>query len=392
MTTLALAFAVILVGLTSVIRAAGASLVRTPRADALHDAAEGDERAALVAELLDDRPRIQPALAAYHTGLLVAAAMPASWALARLLDGWPLLVALVIVGILFVFIGDLIPRIVGRSRPRVLAYRFAGLLHHAVTFGEAAADFISDLDEDEHEEVEDVDTEDDERERELITSVLEFTDTLVREVMVPRTDMITIRADDSTDEALDLVIAEGRSRVPVVGEGIDDVVGVLYARDLLELLDRGEGPISARDVMRPAYLVPESKRVAELLREMQGNRVHMAIVVDEFGGTSGLVTIEDLLEELVGEIVDEYDSEEPMVTELGSGEFLVDARLGVDQLAAIIGSDLPADEWDTVGGLVLSLAGRVPREGEAFELDHHVFVADRVQGRRVARVRLTPRR
>ncbi len=140
--------------------------------------------------------------------------------------------------------------------------------------------------------------------------------------------------------------------------------------------------------MRPVSLVPETKRVAELLREMQERQIHLAVVVDEFGGTAGLVTIEDLLEELVGEIVDEYDEEEPMVTTLDGGVYLLDARLGIDELSDLIGMAVPDDEWDTVGGLVLGLAGRVPEEGESFEFAGHVFVADHVRHRRIERIRL----
>ena len=145
-------------------------------------------------------------------------------------------------------------------------------------------------------------------------------------------------------------------------------------------------PVSA--IMRPAHFVPETQRVSDLLRELQSNKVHLAIVVDEFGGTAGLVTIEDLVEEIVGEIVDEYDIEEPMVTPLPDGGFLVDARMGVEDFASLLGHELPDDEWDTMGGLVLGLAGRVPREGERFDFQSITFVAERVQGRRIARVRV----
>lgn len=389
MTSLALVIAAVLVAVTGIIRAAGASLVRTPRADALHDAAEGDRRARTVAELLDDRPRLQPALGIFHTGLLVLAAIPATWAVTRLFDGWALFGALIVVGFLLVFIGDLVPRSLGRHRPQSLAYRFAWMLRPAVALGDAAADLIVDLDEEEVSE-EDEDVADAE-ERELISHVLEFTDTIVREVMVPRTDMVTITSLVSTDEARAVVLAEGKSRVPVIGESSDDVLGVLYGRDLLTLMDSRAPNRPVTELMRPASFVPETKRVSELLREMQGNHNHLAVVVDEFGGTAGLVTIEDLLEEIVGEIADEYDDEAPMITPLEDGGYLVDARLSVDELGGLIGVELPDEEWDTVGGLVLGLAGRVPREGESFELDQHVFIAERVQGRRIARVRLRAR-
>ena len=389
MTGLALAAAALIVLVTGLLRAAGASLVRTPRADAVHDAAAGDGRAARVAELLEERPRIQPALGMIHTGLLVSAAIPASWALSRLADGAALLLALVSLGVLLVLAGDLLPRSYGRRRPSSLAYRFAWLLWPAIALGHAATDLITDLDED---IIEDEDDADDVQEKELISSVLDFTDTLVREVLVPRIDMITLPATATAASALDLVLEAGRSRIPVLGEGIDNVEGVLYARDLLTLMDQdGDESTLVRDLMRSAYFVPEMKRVSELLREMQASQVHLAIVVDEFGGTAGLVTIEDLLEELVGEIADEYDDEVPMVTTLGEGSYLIDARLGIDELGQLIGAELPDEEWDTVGGLILGLAGRVPKEGETFELEEHVFTADRVQGRRVARVRVHSR-
>ena len=220
--------------------------------------------------------------------------------------------------------------------------------------------------------------------------MLDFADAIVREVMVPRPDMVTVNADESSEHALDLVLEEGKSRIPVFGDDTDDILGVLYARDLLQLWDEEAGPRLARDLMRDAYFVPETKRVPDLLREMQANQVHMAIAVDEFGGTAGLVTIEDLLEELVGEIADEYDEEEPMVVQEGDGSYLIDARLDIDDLGELIGSTIPDEDWDTVGGLVLGLAGRVPAEGEKFEFNRHILTVERVQGRRVAQIRLHP--
>jgi len=388
-TTAALAVSGLLLLITGLIRAAGASLVRTPLADALRDAADGNRRAAGVAELLHVRPRLQPALGMVHTGLLVSAAIPAAWALTALASGPPLAVALLGLGAVLVLAGDLLPRTFGRRRPGALAYRFSGLLRLAIAAGAAAADFISDIDDEPVAEEEDADEV---QERELISSVLDFTDTLVREVMVPRPDMVTVAATATAGGALDVILEAGRSRIPVLGEGIDNIEGVLYARDLLQLMDEGgDAEAIVRSLMRPPYFVPEIKKVSELLREMQGSRVHMAVVVDEFGSTAGLVTIEDLLEELVGEIEDEYDDEAPMVESLGEGSYLIDARLGVEELGELLGADLPDEDWDTVGGLILGLAGGVPKEGETFELDSHVFTAERVEGRRVARIRVNGR-
>lgn len=383
----AFAFSAVVLVLTAIVRASGATLVRTPRADALHDAGEGDPRAGVVADLLEDRPRIQPALGTVVTALLILAVIPASWAFSRLLSGWQLAVAFAAMTVLIVLLSDLIPRTVGRSRPRSFAYRFSRLLAIVVRIGDAANDLVSDEDDDE-----DVDAGDEDREeRELISSIIEFGDTIVREVMVPRIDMVTLSAGASTDDAVDLVLEAGRSRIPVTGENIDDIVGLLYARDLLTLYDQAAPSRPARDLAQEAYFVPETKAISELLREMQAKQKHLAIVVDEFGGTAGVVTIEDLIEEIVGEIVDEYDDEEPMVVSLESGEFLVDARLDVDDLADTLDIHFPDEEWDTVGGLVLGLAGRVPDVGESFEYNDVMLTAEEVQGRRVARVRVARR-
>jgi CBS domain containing-hemolysin-like protein len=387
MTTLALVISAIFVMLNAVLRAAGASLVRTPRADALHDARDGDARAEQIAGLLADRARIQPALGLVNTGLMVLAVLPASWALSRLTSGVPLALSLAGLGLVLIMLGDIVPRTLGRRRPRTIAYRFAWLLGPAINLGQATADFISELDEDEEE---DEATDTAAHERALISQILDFADAIVREVMVPRPDMVTIGANASSEDALDLILDQGKSRIPVYGDDTDDILGVLYARDLLQLWDEEAGPQAARDLMREAYFVPETKKVPDLLREMQANQVHMAIAVDEFGGTAGLVTIEDLLEELVGEIADEYDEEEPMVIREDDGSYLIDARLDIDELGDLIGSVIPDEDWDTVGGLILGLAGRVPDEGENFEFSRHTLTVERVQGRRVAQVRLHP--
>lgn len=370
----------------ALVRAGTASLVRTPRADALRSAADETKGADAAARLLEDRSNLQPSLGTTVTFLIVVAVIPLTWAITDSLSGAPLAFALVGMAIALVLLVDVVPRWIGRNRPGSLAYRFVGLLRLAYAFGSAASDLIMDPEEDDVAEspngLSDAD------ERELILSVIEFTDTIVREVMVPRTDMITIAGESSTDDAVDLVLSSGRSRIPVTGDSIDHVLGVLYARDLLEMFDKEASPHSAAQLCHDAYFVPETKQVADLLSEMQAKQQHLAIVVDEFGGTAGIVTIEDLIEEIVGEIADEYDDEEPMVVEDGEG-WVVDARLDVDELAALVGTELPSDEWDTVGGLVLELAGRVPTEGERFDHDGLVFTATSVQGRRVSKVRVS---
>lgn len=387
MTALALALSLLLLVIATALRAGGASLVSTPRADALHDAAEGSDRAATVAEILDDRSRIQPAIGMVHSATLVAAVLPAGWALAADMDGFPLAVALTGLGVAVILVGDLLPRSVGRRSPRTLAYRLAPILKRAVAIGGRASDFL--LEEEDAEEEIEQDAQDRE-EIELISSVLDFSDTIVREVMVPRTDMVTIRENDVSDLAVDVVVEHGYSRLPVTGEGFDDIRGIIYAKDLLRFLDEGSAPEAVSNLMRPAYFVPETKRVSDLLSDMQSGKVHIAVVVDEFGGTAGIVTIEDLIEELVGEIVDEHDTEEAMVEVADDGSLVVDARLAVEELSELVGVELPDEGWDTVGGLVLGLAGRVPHEAETFEVEGVVLTATRVQGRRIAQVSVTP--
>ena len=226
----------------------------------------------------------------------------------------------------------------------------------------------------------------DEDERAMITSILELGDTVVREIMVPRPDMVTVDADDELRQVIQTVIDHGRSRIPVRRGSGDDINGVVHAKDVLARLATRPGSGQWADLVRPATFVPETKRVDDLLRELRDDAVHMAVVVDEYGAVTGLVTIEDVLEEIVGEIVDEHDDEEERIQLLPSGAIRVDAVLAVDDLDELLGTELPDEEWDTVGGLVFGLLGHVPAEGESVELEGLRFTAERVQGRRVARV------
>jgi len=226
-------------------------------------------------------------------------------------------------------------------------------------------------------------------ERQLIHSIIEFGDTVVREVMIPRPDMVAIEARATVNDAMEVVMAAGFSRIPVYELGIDDIAGLLYAKDLMRAVRdlRSDAPV--RELVRPANFVPETKRVAELLPEMQKKKTHMAIVVDEHGGTAGLVTLEDLIEELVGEIVDEYDVEEPPIEPLPGGGVRVNARMPIDELNELLDAEFPEGDYDTVGGLVYFLLGHVPAEGETVDYDGRQLQAERVQGRRIGRVRIS---
>ena len=227
-------------------------------------------------------------------------------------------------------------------------------------------------------------------ERELIHSIFEFGDTVVREVMVPRPDMVAVDADATVDEAIRIAIAAGKSRLPAYNETTDDIVGLVFLKDLVTRSGSGEGNEPVRQMLRHSHFVPESKRVAELLRQMQTEKFHMAIVIDEHGGTAGVVTMEDLLEEIVGEITDEYDVDEPQVERLAGGALRVPGRTPIDELKELLGEELPSGEWDTVGGLVFDALGHVPIEGECARVNGFEFCAERVQGRRIVSVRIAP--
>ncbi len=226
-------------------------------------------------------------------------------------------------------------------------------------------------------------------EREMIESVFALGDTVVREVMVPRTDMVTVPVRSSVIDALDMALARGLSRVPVTGVDVDDIVGLGFVKDLIRAERSGQGERLVSTLMRRARFVPETKHAHDLLREMQAGEHHMAIVVDEYGGTAGLVTLEDLIEELVGEIVDEFDSEEPIWETLIGGDVRVHGRMPVDELNDLIDAELPDGDWDTVGGLIFDSLGRVPEIGEVMESCGLKLTVEKMEGRRITRVRVT---
>ena len=225
-------------------------------------------------------------------------------------------------------------------------------------------------------------------ERVLIHSIIEFGDTIVREVMVPRPDVVAVEDSVEAGAVLERAIEAGYSRIPVFNQSLDDVIGIAFTKDLIRAARSGKEHSPVSQVCRPANYVPETKRVAPLMREMQAGQFHLAVVIDEYGGTAGVVTLEDLIEELVGEIVDEFDVDEPLIVPLGGGQFRVSSKMDVDEVNELLGADLPAGDWDSIGGLVLAISGHVPSEGESIEVDGHLLVAEKLQGRRIGSVRI----
>ncbi|MBX3051241.1 MAG: HlyC/CorC family transporter, partial [Caldilineaceae bacterium] len=228
-----------------------------------------------------------------------------------------------------------------------------------------------------------------EDEKQMIAGIFEFGDTTAREIMVPRLDVTAISADLSIAECLLVILDSGHSRIPVYQEYIDNVIGLLYAKDLLRCFHEGQPDTPLSQVIRPAYFVPQSKKLDDLLREMQGMQVHMAIIVDEYGGTAGIVTIEDMIEEIVGDIRDEYDSEEPLIQAPNPHTYLFNARISLDEVSEVIETDLSEinDSVDTLGGFIYSYLGRVPEQNEVLEIANWRFTVLGVNARRIEQVR-----
>ncbi|MBI3158052.1 MAG: HlyC/CorC family transporter [Chloroflexi bacterium] len=225
-------------------------------------------------------------------------------------------------------------------------------------------------------------------ESQMIRSVFELGETVAREIMVPRVDMVTLDGSTPLEQAADVLLESGFSRVPVYEGSSENVIGVLYTKDMLKAWRAGDGISSLRDLARPAHFIPESKKLTELLDEMQSQRNHIAIVVDEYGGVSGLVTLEDIVEEIFGEIQDEYDEDEDLLVEkLSADEYLFHGRIDLDEVNELMGTRLPTADADTLGGLIFQLVGRVPRKGERLRVDGLLLTVELISDRRIRKVR-----
>jgi CBS domain containing-hemolysin-like protein len=225
-------------------------------------------------------------------------------------------------------------------------------------------------------------------EREMIYSIFHFRETLAREIMIPRIDVQALDISTTLAEAMDMMSQTGHSRVPIYEETIDNIQGLLYAKDLLRV-GKSDLPLDqCRELLRPAYFVPEAKKVDELMTELQTRRVHMAVVVDEYGGVAGLVTLEDIVEEIVGEIQDEYDqAEENLYQQVGPEEFIFLGRISLDDFNEVMGSHLSTESAETLGGFIYSEMGRIPAGGESVEVDGLKLTVEQVSGRRIRKVR-----
>jgi CBS domain containing-hemolysin-like protein len=398
------AVAVLLVAFGGLLAAADSALTVLSRTDLVDLAAHHRAKRSLVAVSADIVGHVN-ALNFMRVVSETTAAVLVTLVFAEVFDDWwwvLLASALVMTGTSFVLVGSS-PRSVGRAHakgiivfaaPIVRAIRVVlgpisdGLvaLGNRVTPGRPKTATFSSEEQllsmvDEATELEVLEEDD----RELIHSIFEWGDTVVREVMIPRTDMITIDADVSLNASLGLFFRTGVSRIPVIGKDADEVLGILYLRDVARLAHEqplGLSDLTVQELARPALFVPESKKADDTLRQMQLDSNHLAMVVDEYGGIAGLVTLEDLIEELVGDISDEYDRENPDVVELRDGVYRVSARLPTDDLGDLFGLELDDDEVDSVGGLLTKTLGRLPVPGSSVTVSGLVLTAERTEGRR----------
>ncbi|MDR2418130.1 MAG: hemolysin family protein [Treponema sp.] len=221
----------------------------------------------------------------------------------------------------------------------------------------------------------------------MIQGVLDLPETIVKEVMVPRIDTVFLEADASKAELLTCMANSGHSRFPVYEETIDNVIGILYVKDVLSYLLK-DAEFDLRKIIRKPFFVPESKRIYDLLKELRYKRVHIAVVVDEYGGVSGIVCMEDILEEIIGDIQDEFDNETPEIIELSKGTFLCDARMNLDGLAKVVGIEFPADDFDTLGGFVFDLFGKIPVKYEKIVYKGHDIIIQDMDGHKINTVKL----
>ncbi|MEZ5115810.1 MAG: hemolysin family protein [Candidatus Nanopelagicales bacterium] len=414
-----LAGAVALIVLSALLIAGETAVARVSRVRVEELRREGRRGADRLLTVVDDRARYVNVLLFLSSAASTTAVAFVTFVCVDSLPwavGWSLTLAIVVMVVVRYVALGVAPRTLGRQHAERIALRAAGparafaallgpittlliLLGNALTPGKGYRQGPFDTQAELRELVDlaEADRLIEDDEAQMIHSVFELGDTVAREVMVPRTEMVSIERTKTLRQAMSLGLRSGFSRIPVTGDNTDDVVGIVYLKDVTRrTFEHRDAEQSERveSLMRQAYFVPDSKRVDDLLREMQAARVHMAVLVDEYGGTAGIVTIEDILEEIVGEIADEYDTESPEVQQLADGGWLVSARMHLDDLAELLDVDLDAEEEDvdTAAGLLAKRLGRVPIPGASVEVEGYRLVAEEAAGRRnrIGRLRVTP--
>jgi len=387
------------------VAAAEAGLITISRARIRLLAGQGVPRAEILQSYVSERTTMLSSLSLARNLAVVAAAALAVTLFTRE-EGhrWEIVAGIIVVGLAVFALLEAIPRALVARNPEWWGLRLAPLMGaFKVVFGGVGklvllpTRVVRGPKSDEEEEmlrfleIEDAEGEIEDDERKMIRAVFDLEETAVREIMTPRTDFVAAAADSNVQDVVRLIISRGYSRIPVYDENLDNIAGIIYAKDLFRYLAEDRMPKSLRDIARPAFFVPESKRLDSLLTDMRKQRVHMAIVVDEYGGTAGLVTIEDLVEEIVGEIEDEYDRVEHLVVQVSDDEALLDGRVSIWDVNELFGSHVEAEDFDTVGGCVFHNLGRVPAVGDIVDADGLTLTVLSVDGHRVRRVRAVRR-
>jgi putative hemolysin len=376
-------------------------------------AASGSSRERSVQTLLDPRRSLVSALQLVQAIAIGLAASLITFIILRQ-GGWgPVVIAVLVTGTIFLFFGQAVPRALARTRPSATAGVLLSLCRVVATLvrplsalSDGAADLFTRLLGGEHPDTVPAGSEDElliitrddsddgviePEERRMIDNVLRLEDTTARDIMVPRVDIVAVAEDASSQDIVDAMTEKGHSRLPVYRESIDEIVGILYAKDLLPFVIGSTRMLPIKQLLRPAYLVPESKRLDDLLGELRRNRVHIAVVSDEYGGTAGLVTIEDILEEIVGEIQDEFDPESRRIEIINDNEAIADGALSIDDLSDEMEIEWPEQVSGTIGGYIQRQLGRIPSEGEVVQIDGIRLTVLAVEHRRVRQVRVEHR-
>jgi putative hemolysin len=407
----------ILIAVVALLVMAGAATVEASAGligrQRFRQAASGSNRERTVQSLLDPRRSLVSALQLVQAIAIALAASLITYVIMRQ-HGWgPVVTAVVVISGLFLFLGQAVPRALARTRPSATAgalltlCRFVAMLVRPLSaLSDGAADLLTRLFGGEHPDTVPAGSEDElliitrddhddgviePEERKMIDNVLRLEETTARDIMVPRVDIVAVAEDASSQDIVDVITEKGHSRLPVYRESVDEIVGILYAKDLLPFVIGSTRTLPIKRLLRPVYVVPESKRLDDLLGELRRNRVHIAVVADEYGGTAGLVTIEDILEEIVGEIQDEYDEELTLLESISDREIIVDGRLPIEEIERALGTTLTGDDdpYGTAAGFVHWHLDRMPQEGDHF--DAHGIRAEvlDVEGNRLRRLRLT---